>query len=29
MELVEGGVEAQTRRVLTNLRHVLETADSV
>jgi len=28
MEFVEGGVEAQTRQVLTNLRHVLETADS-
>ncbi len=28
MELVEGGVEAQTRQVLTNLRHVLEAADS-
>ncbi|MGB8983446.1 MAG: RidA family protein [Anaerolineales bacterium] len=28
MELVEGGIEAQTRQVLTNLRHVLETADS-
>lgn len=28
MELVEGGVEAQTRQVLTNLRHVLETANS-
>ena len=28
MELVEGGVEAQTRQVLTNLRHVLESADS-
>jgi 2-iminobutanoate/2-iminopropanoate deaminase len=28
MELVEGGVEAQTRQVLTNLRHVLERADS-
>jgi 2-iminobutanoate/2-iminopropanoate deaminase len=28
MELVDGGVEAQTRQVLTNLRHVLETADS-
>ena len=28
MELVEGGVEAQTRQVLTNLKHVLETADS-
>ncbi|HLO15424.1 MAG TPA: RidA family protein [Anaerolineales bacterium] len=28
MELIEGGIEAQTRQVLTNLRHVLETADS-
>ena len=28
MELVEGGIEAQTRQVLTNLRNVLETADS-
>jgi 2-iminobutanoate/2-iminopropanoate deaminase len=28
MELVEGGVEAQTRQVLTNLKHVLETGDS-
>jgi len=28
MELVEGGVEAQTRQVLTNLRYVLESADS-
>ena len=28
MELVEGGVEAQTRQVLTNLKHVLEAADS-
>jgi 2-iminobutanoate/2-iminopropanoate deaminase len=28
MDLVEGGIEAQTRQVLTNLRHVLETADS-
>ena len=28
MELVEGGVEEQTRQVLTNLQHVLETADS-
>ena len=28
MELVEGGVEAQTRQVLTNLQHVLESADS-
>src|SRR5512143_3680060 len=28
MELVEGDIEAQTRQVLTNLRHVLETADS-
>ena len=27
MELVEG-IEAQTRQVLTNLKHVLETADS-
>jgi 2-iminobutanoate/2-iminopropanoate deaminase len=27
-ELVDGGIEAQTRQVLTNLRHVLETADS-
>ena len=28
MELVEGGIEAQTRQVLTNLKHVLGTADS-
>ena len=28
MEIVEGGVEAQTRQVLTNLTHVLEAADS-
>ena len=28
MELVEGGIEAQTRQVLTNLQHVLEAADS-
>jgi len=28
MELVEGGVEPQTRQVLTNLKHVLESADS-
>ena len=28
MELVEGGIEAQTRQVLTNLQHVLESADS-
>ena len=28
MELVEGGVEAQTRQVLTNLSHILESADS-
>jgi 2-iminobutanoate/2-iminopropanoate deaminase len=28
MELVEGGVEEQTRQVLTNLKHVLEAADS-
>lgn len=28
MELVEGGVEAQTRQVLTNLKHVLKSADS-
>jgi len=27
-ELVEGGIEAQTRQVLTNLRHVLEASDS-
>ena len=28
MELVEGGVQAQTRQVLTNLKHVLEKAGS-
>lgn len=28
MELVDGGIEAQTRQVLTNLKHVLEAADS-
>lgn len=28
MEMVEGGIEPQTRQVLTNLRHVLEIADS-
>ncbi|MEW6286658.1 MAG: RidA family protein [Chloroflexota bacterium] len=28
MELVEGGVTAQTRQALTNLKHVLEAADS-
>ena len=28
MELVEGGIEAQTRQVQTNLKHVLGTADS-
>ena len=28
MELVEGGIEAQTRQVLTNLNYVLESADS-
>jgi len=27
-ELVEGGIEAQTRQALTNLKHVLEAADS-
>lgn len=27
-ELVEGGIEAQTRQVLTNLKHVLEAAGS-
>jgi len=27
-ELVPGGIEEQTRQVLTNLKHVLETADS-
>src|SRR5512143_1306134 len=28
MDLVGGGIEAQTRQVLTNLKHVLETASS-
>jgi 2-iminobutanoate/2-iminopropanoate deaminase len=28
MEIVEGGIEAQTRQVLTNLKYVLECADS-
>jgi 2-iminobutanoate/2-iminopropanoate deaminase len=28
MEIVEGGLEAQTRQVLTNLGHVLESAGS-
>ena len=28
MEVVEGGIEAQTRQVLTNLKNVLESADS-
>ena len=28
MELVEGGLEEQTRQVLTNLKNVLESADS-
>lgn len=28
MEMVEGGIETQTRQVLTNLKHVLESADS-
>ena len=28
MELVEGGVETETRQVLANLSHVLESADS-
>jgi len=27
-ELVQGGIEAQTRQVLTNLKHVLEASDS-
>jgi len=27
-ELVPGGIEEQTRQVLTNLKHILETADS-
>ena len=28
MEIIEGGVEAQARQALTNLKHVLEAADS-
>lgn len=28
MEIVKGGVEAETRQALTNLKHVLESADS-
>ena len=28
MEVVEGGIEAQTQQVLTNLKHVLESAGS-
>ena len=28
MEIVDGGIEAQTRQVLTNLKNVLESADS-
>lgn len=28
MELIEGGIDAQTRQVLTNLSHVLESAGS-
>ena len=28
MDLVEGGIETQTRQVLTNLKYVLESADS-
>jgi 2-iminobutanoate/2-iminopropanoate deaminase len=28
MEMVDGGIEAQTRQVLTNLKNVLEAADS-
>ena len=28
MEVVTGGVETETRQVLTNLKHVLETANS-
>jgi 2-iminobutanoate/2-iminopropanoate deaminase len=28
MEIVEGGIEAQTRQVLTNLKNVLEAADA-
>jgi 2-iminobutanoate/2-iminopropanoate deaminase len=28
MEIVSGGIEAETRQVLTNLKHVLEAANS-
>jgi 2-iminobutanoate/2-iminopropanoate deaminase len=28
MEIVRGGIEAETRQALTNLKHVLESADS-
>ena len=28
MEIVKGGIEAETRQALTNLKHVLEAADS-
>ncbi|MCC6498958.1 MAG: RidA family protein [Anaerolineales bacterium] len=28
MEIVKGGIEAEARQVLTNLKHVLESADS-
>jgi len=28
MEIVEGGIEAQTRQALTNLKHILESASS-
>ncbi len=28
MEIVKGGIEAETRQVLTNLKHILESADS-
>lgn len=28
MEIVQGGIEAETKQVLTNLKHVLESADS-
>jgi len=28
MEIIEGGIEAQTRQALTNLKNVLESADS-
>ena len=28
MEIVKGGIEAETRQALTNLKHILESADS-